>query len=1328
MAAGEPWAVTEARRRKAAEQFPVLGSTDAGDVLKVDDWGSQQGKPVTDFSQAAMRIAAFAGQQAPEDRTFEQDAVDQEASGFGRGPVQQSWMQAAKPFDYMNPQDVVNSPVGFEAGAPSSPVGETLRNVGGVFNPFSENSVFGSFYQGENPVLQELARPANYVGVGSGVRGLLRGAASGIGGRVAGEFAMDALPEDANPYLRAGVGLAAGLAGGVAGYRAVDDVPRLLGAADQALNPANLRPFEPRIGNAPGTDMAFTSDMFRNDVGPTGNVSFIEINGKRIPTPLAESVAEWNTQTINKEMQRALDNWRATDPDGFAEAQRYYAAKARPTVAGTDVNVPRGGADDALAPLTPDEFGALQAKRARGEALTPEETDRLMNAFGRQVGAMTDVEIAAAREAQYNGPLPDEGMTRARAGMEDVLRRSQGMATAETVTNDALRNARQGGGADVPPQGDVLAARIPNPLPSPVRARNTAAPEVGQRTGNLLRPRGLEQLGPDATVSDVIGVAQDTRRMVGSQQVALTSRAQTYLDALGPTVQDGAGNYRLRNVIKADGAPALMQDVLENPQRYPLTPEQARSVAEYQALVRDVHAEPQAFGVKVRTTDLEEGQGYVPRQAAKDAKGQELTRPGANSPGTRLRSMREQGRVFRDPEAAVRAGVVYEHPLTALQSYVRQNLEGAANQHIANMLKTFGETSAARVPAPLRAAHDGLMKSLSSLRQTVGRLDQRALETVEAHIASGADDLNALAADLNDIQVRGSGRNAGKGAAAVRAEIARVKQQIADMRPAWNRAQEQARQVPAGRARIDQQAAPALIGTDFAEADARRISRYYSNGILPQNRVGDVLRGLQRVNQAIVPMQAIGDASATLRQLGVVAPSKPITFARNFGKAGRDLFPGGQARYREWLASPEVQDAASRGVALTGHGGVPSDFYASWLERVPGLRQAQQHFEMITNRNRVDIFNQDVDMLRRTGQRVDDAAMEQVARNANRITGVSNNRATDAETLTQFAANWMRSRLETLTKALADGGIEGQLARSYLKNYVSVGLMAAGGAALAQGRDLRDVMNPIQERNGRFSYNPNFGTVRIGGVDHDMFGGFSDLARLAVMSADAGYGAIKERDLLELTKPLIYAARTKGAPWVTTGADVGTGENIIGEPTNTWTYWLTKPIPINAAQGVRQYQEGKPLVPSIVEQTAQFFGSRSNQLSPTERVQQGEFNDMSPTQQFKGLSAEAWRVIGGSSQAGSYSEWRARAVAEVAGELQRAGISATEAMQMAEEGVDRLPLAQAYSRYRNALETAWIAEHPKEAGAKFDAEMALPARNRRFSPTQQERGIIEAAR
>lgn len=271
---------------------------------------------------------------------------------------------------------------------------------------------------------------------------------------------------------------------------------------------------------------------------------------------------------------------------------------------------------------------------------------------------------------------------------------------ARATVEDALSRARQ---SDVPtePQGDVLAVRIPNPLPAPVRARNRSVQEAGQRTGNL-RPRGLEQLGPDATVSDVIGVAQDMRRMTGSQQVAVTSRAQTFIETLGPTVRDGRGNYRLREIIKPDGAPALLQDVLENPARYPLTPEQVQAVKAYQDLVTQVHAEPALFGVKVRTTGLEDGQGYVPRQAAKDTKGAELAKAGGGSPGARLRRMREQGRVFRDPQQAARAGVVHEHPLTAFQSYVRQNLEGAANQHIASMLKTFGDGSRSRRPVVAR--------------------------------------------------------------------------------------------------------------------------------------------------------------------------------------------------------------------------------------------------------------------------------------------------------------------------------------------------------------------------------------------------------------------------------------------------------------------------------------------------------------------------------------------------------------------------------------------------------------------------------------------------
>ena len=66
----------------------------------------------------------------------------------------------------------------------------------------------------------------------------------------------------------------------------------------------------------------------------------------------------------------------------------------------------RGGADvpAGQVPLTPDEFSALAAKRARGERLTPEEDARVMEAAGRALGATPAAEQGAAREAFYRDP------------------------------------------------------------------------------------------------------------------------------------------------------------------------------------------------------------------------------------------------------------------------------------------------------------------------------------------------------------------------------------------------------------------------------------------------------------------------------------------------------------------------------------------------------------------------------------------------------------------------------------------------------------------------------------------------------------------------------------------------------------------------------------------------------------------------------------------------------------------------------------------------------------------------------------------------------------
>lgn len=51
-----------ARQRRMAARFPVLSTTDPGTVLGVDAMRANQGQMPSDFSMAAMRLAATAAQ------------------------------------------------------------------------------------------------------------------------------------------------------------------------------------------------------------------------------------------------------------------------------------------------------------------------------------------------------------------------------------------------------------------------------------------------------------------------------------------------------------------------------------------------------------------------------------------------------------------------------------------------------------------------------------------------------------------------------------------------------------------------------------------------------------------------------------------------------------------------------------------------------------------------------------------------------------------------------------------------------------------------------------------------------------------------------------------------------------------------------------------------------------------------------------------------------------------------------------------------------------------------------------------------------------------
>ena len=243
----------------------------------------------------------------------------------------------------------------------------------------------------------------------------------------------------------------------------------------------------------------------------------------------------------------------------------------------------------------------------------------------------------------------------------------------------------------------------------------------------------------------------DLARQVGSQNVSLGAEIESANRLLGPTVQDAQGNIRLRDVIKPDGAPAIKQDVLENPTRYNLTPEQLGAVNRLQSVAETVRNEAKTFNVDVKETLLHEGQNYIPRKVVSVAGDEALQQPGRVS-AQRLTKLREQARKYTDPLEAVNNGVVYDDPVESLKSYVNSNLQGAANQHIIDSLKEFG-------------------------------------------VSDPSEFLK--------------------------------------------------------KARVSEQAAPTLSGLYFEPADAKRISRYYSRGMSPDNTVDDVLdRKSTRLNSS----------------------------------------------------------------------------------------------------------------------------------------------------------------------------------------------------------------------------------------------------------------------------------------------------------------------------------------------------------------------------------------------------------------------------------------------------------------------------------------------
>ena len=423
----------------------------------------------------------------------------------------------------------------------------------------------------------------------------------------------------------------------------------------------------------------------------------------------------------------------------------------------------------------------------------------------------------------------------------------------------------------------------------------------------------------------------------------------------------------------------------------------------------------------------------------------------------------------------------------------------------------------------------------------------------------------------------------------------------------WAKAAAQNR--PPDRVRIPVDVAPGLQGYDFPKDVGERIINFYRQGEIPRDpQLGTTVGILQTLNRNTTAATAIGDASSLGNQLALFAVSHPLKFTANVAKSVRDAFQ--PAAYDRFLAE-QAQDGAAHGLAILGSAAAPTEFqFTSWLARVPAFKQAQQFFEASTTRNRVDVYNQFVDIAAKRGEPLNDLAKEQLARALNRFSGISNNQAGTVETLTEFAANYMRSGLETVSTAAVDGTIEGSLARQYMRNLVAMGQLTVAAAATGfipgtEKRDMDSVMNPLDLKalaRGEVKMNPNFGTIRMFGQDVSVYGRFDSLARLATVSADAVTRSIAEQDAAQLFDALGYAAGTKANVPIRFATDIIKGGTFAGDDPLTVQNVLLSVTPFSVSAFIQDLKEGQPLGIAAAGGAISFLGGKSNPLTTTERM------------------------------------------------------------------------------------------------------------------------------
>lgn len=353
---------------------------------------------------------------------------------------------------------------------------------------------------------------------------------------------------------------------------------------------------------------------------------------------------------------------------------------------------------------------------------------------------------------------------------------------------------------------------------------------------------------------------------------------------------------------------------------------------------------------------------------------------------------------------------------------------------------------------------------------------------------------------------------------------------------------------------------------------------------------------LTTLNNIYIPLVVTADFSsrwATLRrvqmQLGLMKPGATLdantATAREAIAWGRKQLAGApeytsKADYLVWRTDPRTAFAA-RYMPFRNESSPGEFIFTRGIGRMHGFKETEMDFTRTWNRVMVEFFYAQADALRASGKVLTDADYEAIGRASGRMGGIPWNRSGEWESALNFAANFFRSHAELHYYALAKGGVEGSLARQQLLTNYMVTSTIVGAFAMWQGRDVMEVLNPIDTNaleRGEIRLNPNFMTVRLGSglssVDMNVGGEIRSLYYLMWAAGEGLYMSAYKQDLDYLRDAVYYASSTRGQLPVKLVADFSYGRTFDGKSLTDWSGWAQRITPItfqniwdNAAEG-----------------------------------------------------------------------------------------------------------------------------------------------------------------